>query len=161
MYSALSPPSIPRLRCPWARHRTPNCSPGAALAAHCSGCVFTAVCVHFGWVKCRAQIPSMGHHTWSYVTSLSFTFLWSLLQINHQIIYLTKLSIHSKASPSASGHSQFSESVQLSVLFLNIQTVAHLNQTHRRSILYWLQIMFSFILNILEHSRRLWPKTVK
>ncbi len=22
----LSPPSIPRLRCPWARHRTPNCS---------------------------------------------------------------------------------------------------------------------------------------
>ncbi len=35
-------------------------------------CVFTAVCVHFGWVKCRAQIPSMGHHTWSYVTSLHF-----------------------------------------------------------------------------------------
>ncbi len=27
---ALSPPSIPWLRCPWARHRTPNCSPGAA-----------------------------------------------------------------------------------------------------------------------------------
>ncbi len=36
-------------------------------------CVFTAVCVcvHFGWVNCRAQIPSMGHHTWPYVTSLS------------------------------------------------------------------------------------------
>ncbi len=34
-------------------------------------CVFTAVCVHFGWVKCRARIPSMSHHTWSYVTSLS------------------------------------------------------------------------------------------
>ncbi len=34
-------------------------------------CVFTAVCVHFGWVKCRAQIPSMGHHSWSYVTSLT------------------------------------------------------------------------------------------
>ncbi len=35
------------------------------MAAHCSGCVFT-VCVcsllHFGWVKCRARIPSMGHH---------------------------------------------------------------------------------------------------
>ncbi len=33
-------------------------------------CVFTAVCVHIGahWMgKCRAQIPSMGHHTWSYV----------------------------------------------------------------------------------------------
>ncbi len=28
--TALSPPSIPWLRCPWARHRTPNCSPGAA-----------------------------------------------------------------------------------------------------------------------------------
>ncbi len=27
-------------------------------------CVFTAVCVHFEWVKCRAQILSMGHHTW-------------------------------------------------------------------------------------------------
>ncbi len=34
-------------------------------------CVHCCVCVHFGWVKCRAQIPSMGHHTWSYVTSLS------------------------------------------------------------------------------------------
>ncbi len=33
-------------------------------------CVFTAVCVHFGWVNCRAQIPSMCHHTWPYVTSL-------------------------------------------------------------------------------------------
>ncbi len=25
----------------------------------------------FGWVKCRAQIQSMGHHTWPHVTSLS------------------------------------------------------------------------------------------
>ncbi len=36
-------------------------------------CVFTAVCVHFGWVKRRAQIPSMGHHSWPYVTSLSLS----------------------------------------------------------------------------------------
>ncbi len=36
-----------------------------------TGCVFTAVCVHFGWVNCRALIPNMGHHTWPYVTSLS------------------------------------------------------------------------------------------
>ncbi len=44
-WTALSPPSIPWLRCPWARHRTPNCSLGAgAMTAHCSGCVFT-VCV--------------------------------------------------------------------------------------------------------------------
>ncbi len=27
-------------------------------------CVFTAACVHFVWVNCRAQIQSMGHHTW-------------------------------------------------------------------------------------------------
>ncbi len=33
--------------------------------------VFTAVCVHFGWVKHRAQILRMGHHTWLYVTSHS------------------------------------------------------------------------------------------
>ncbi len=47
-------------------------------------CVFTAVCVHFGWVNCRAQIPSMGNHTWPHVTSLSLLFnfdlpvLWSI-----------------------------------------------------------------------------------
>ncbi len=35
-----SPPSIPRLRCPWARHWTPNCSP----AAHCSGVCSRCVC---------------------------------------------------------------------------------------------------------------------
>ncbi len=45
------------------------------MAAHCSGCVFT-VCVFtthccvcaLGWVKCRAPISSMGHHTWQYIT---------------------------------------------------------------------------------------------
>ncbi len=46
-------------------------SPGAgAMAAHCSGCVFT-VCVFtthccvcaLEWVKCRGPISSMGHHT--------------------------------------------------------------------------------------------------
>ncbi len=69
---AFSPPSIPRLRWdPWARHRTPNCSPGAAtLAAHCSGCV----CVYaLGWVKCRAQIPSVAHHTWP---QINFFLIW-------------------------------------------------------------------------------------
>ncbi len=34
-------------------------------------CVHCCVCVHFGWVNCRAQIPSMCHRTWLYVTSLS------------------------------------------------------------------------------------------
>ncbi len=38
-------------------------------------CVFTAVCMHFGWVKCRARIQSMGHHTWPKVTSLSLIIL--------------------------------------------------------------------------------------
>ncbi len=36
------------------------------------------VCVHccecaLGWVKCRGQIPSMGHHTWPHTTSLSLS----------------------------------------------------------------------------------------
>ncbi len=62
----LSPPSIPRLRWdPWARHWTPNCSPGAAaLAAHCL-CVFYSHCCvcALWWVKCKAQIPCMERHT--------------------------------------------------------------------------------------------------
>ncbi len=33
------------------------------MAAHCSVCVCVCVCM-LGWMKCRAQIPSMGHHTW-------------------------------------------------------------------------------------------------
>ncbi len=36
-------------------------------------CVHCCVCA-LGWVKCRAQIPSMGHHIWPHVTSLHFTF---------------------------------------------------------------------------------------
>ncbi len=50
-YTAISPPSMPRLRC----HRTPNCSPGAAAQMVCA---------------CTLDGLSMGHHTWSYVTSL-------------------------------------------------------------------------------------------
>ncbi len=52
------------------------------VCVHCCVCVCVCVCsllcvcvhgvcVHFGWVKCRARIPSMGHHTWLYVTTLS------------------------------------------------------------------------------------------
>ncbi len=93
MYSALSPPSIPRRgaleqgtkppTAPWVpQHKWLPTAPGVCslcLCVHCcvcarsiNGCpllrvcvhcvcVFTAVCVHLGWVKCRAQIPSMGH----------------------------------------------------------------------------------------------------
>ncbi len=32
-------------------------------------CVHCCVCA-LGWVNCRAQIPSMGHHTWPHFTSL-------------------------------------------------------------------------------------------
>ena len=76
----IEPPTAPR-------------APQHKMAAHCSGCVFTvcvcvhcSVCVHFGWVKCRAQILSMGHHTWLNVTSLSlfhfhFHFLDKVCQI--------------------------------------------------------------------------------
>ncbi len=54
------------------------------MAAHCSGCVFTAVCVLFGWVNCRARIPSMGHHTWPHVMSLSH-FHFSISDIQVQV----------------------------------------------------------------------------
>ncbi len=70
---------------PWApQHKWLPTVPGVCSRCVCvcvfTVCVFTAVCVHFGWVKCRAQVPSMGHHTWSYVTSLSlFTFKHNLL----------------------------------------------------------------------------------
>ncbi len=42
------------------------------MAAHCSWCMFiTHCCVcALGWVKCRAPISSMGHHTWQYITLL-------------------------------------------------------------------------------------------
>ncbi len=51
-------------------------------------CVFTAVCVHFGWVKCRAQILSMGNHTWPHVTSLSLY----IAVLNHSV-YQENVSI--------------------------------------------------------------------
>uniref|UniRef100_A0A671QKU9 Cyclin-G-associated kinase n=1 Tax=Sinocyclocheilus anshuiensis TaxID=1608454 RepID=A0A671QKU9_9TELE len=50
------PPSIPRLRC-----RSINGCPLLRVCVH-GVCVFTAVCVHLGWVKCRELIPSMGNH---------------------------------------------------------------------------------------------------
>ncbi len=40
-------------------------------------CVFTAVCVHFGEDKCRAQILSVGYHTLPHVTSLSLSLSYS------------------------------------------------------------------------------------
>ncbi len=66
-------PSIPRLRWdPWARHRTPNCS-GCVFAVCvcvCESCVYYSLLCALGWVKCRAEILSMGYHTWQHVTTI-------------------------------------------------------------------------------------------
>ncbi len=55
--------------------RSINGCPLLRVCVH-SVCVFTAVWVHFGRVKCRAKILSMGHHTWSYVTLLSYIYIY-------------------------------------------------------------------------------------
>ncbi len=77
-YTALSPSSLPR-RDALEQGTEPPTAPRApqhkwlpTTPGVCSqyACVFTAVCVYIVWVKCRAKIPKMGHHTWSYVLSL-------------------------------------------------------------------------------------------
>ncbi len=78
MYSALSSfnttTEVPLSKAPNPQllpgRRSINGCPLLRVCVH-GVCVFTAVCVHFGWDKCRAQIPSMGYHTWPHVTSLS------------------------------------------------------------------------------------------
>ncbi len=56
------PPTAPRA----PQHWLPT-APGV-----CSRCVCVHYCVcALGWVTCRAQILSMGHHTWPHVTSLN------------------------------------------------------------------------------------------
>ncbi len=58
------PPSIPQLRWDhWASRQTANFS--SNMAPHC---VCLLLCCALGWVKCRAQILSMGHHTCSNLT---------------------------------------------------------------------------------------------
>ncbi len=76
---ALSPPSIPQRGAleqgtePLTAPQAPqHWMPTALVCVH-GVCVFNAVCVHFGWVKRRAQILSMGilghmSRHWSYVT---------------------------------------------------------------------------------------------
>ncbi len=90
-WTALSPPSIPWLRCPWARHRTPNCSLGAgAMAAHCSGCVFTvcvftAVCVHLDGLNAEDQF-----RVWVTIldnTSHIFFFISCICSISYKCLF--------------------------------------------------------------------------
>ncbi len=76
--TALSSPSKPRRGAleQGTEHPTaPRAPQHKWLNSVCSRCVCVhcCVCVHFGWVKCRAQIQ--GHHTWLYVTSLSLSLL--------------------------------------------------------------------------------------
>ncbi len=47
---------------------------GCPLLRVCVHGVCSLLCVHFGWVKCRAQIPSMGNNTWPHVPSLQLFF---------------------------------------------------------------------------------------
>ncbi len=45
--------------------------------------------------KCRAQIPSVGHHTWPYVTSLSlFTLISKRIKIALRKISMIGLFLH-------------------------------------------------------------------
>ncbi len=73
--TALSPPSIPQRGALEQGTDPPTAPLGTAawIAAHCCGCVcvcsLLCVCTWMG--KYRARIPSMGHHIWLYVTSLS------------------------------------------------------------------------------------------
>ncbi len=98
MYSALSTlnttTEVPLSKAPNPQLLPGRCSIGCPLLRVCvhGVCVFTAVCVHFGWVKCRAQILSMANHTWPHVTSLS---LFSLSQTLDQL--------DQKAGPTSGG----------------------------------------------------------
>uniref|UniRef100_A0A8C2CAT1 Kinesin-like protein n=1 Tax=Cyprinus carpio TaxID=7962 RepID=A0A8C2CAT1_CYPCA len=89
MYSALSTLNT-TTEVPVSKAPNPQLLPGRRSINGCpllrvcvhGVCVFTAVCVHFGWVKSTAWIPSMGPHTWLYVTSLSLFSLFSSNTVN-------------------------------------------------------------------------------
>ncbi len=87
MYSTLSTLNT-TTEVPLSKAPIPQLLPGRRSI---NGCPLLRVCVHCCvcalWMgKCRARIPSMGHHTWLYVTSL-FT---SLKQC-----FLQKYKVHS------------------------------------------------------------------
>ncbi len=81
MYSSLSTFNT-TIEVPLSKAPNPQLLPGRRSINGCpllrvcvhGVCVFTAVCVHLGCDKCRAR--SMGHHTWSYVTSPSLSTVW-------------------------------------------------------------------------------------
>ncbi len=66
------------------------CVHGVCVQGVCSRCVCA-----LGRVKCRARIPSMGHHTWLYVTLLScfhfhtsLTYFENIYMHMHLYIYI-------------------------------------------------------------------------
>ncbi len=89
--TALSPPSIVTTEVPLSkapnhqllpRRRSINGCPLLRVWVH-GVCVFTAVCVHLGWVKCRAQIPRMRLHTWLHLTPQNFSTsrFWTIISV--------------------------------------------------------------------------------
>uniref|UniRef100_A0A671PL21 Trafficking kinesin-binding protein 1-like n=1 Tax=Sinocyclocheilus anshuiensis TaxID=1608454 RepID=A0A671PL21_9TELE len=84
--TALSPTFNTTTEVPLSKAPNPQLLPGCRSINSCpllrvcvhGVCVFTAVCVHFGWVKCRALIPSMGHHAICHVTFTIYTHIYIL-----------------------------------------------------------------------------------
>ncbi len=63
------------------------CVHGVCVCVH-------GVCVHFGWDKCRAQIPSMGHH----LAVCHITYLLTHFTYTHlHLMPYSFFSIHSRA----------------------------------------------------------------
>ncbi len=78
--TVLSPSSIPRLRCPWARHRT---SPGRHSI---NGCPLLRVCVHccvvaLGWVNAEHEFQILVTILGCMSLSLTFFFLKMVLMV--------------------------------------------------------------------------------
>ncbi len=68
----------------------------------CSQCVCVSTCVSslltvcaLGWVKCRAQILSMGHHTWPHATSFPFFLLMDWSGMNYCDAFISCLDADS------------------------------------------------------------------
>ncbi len=85
-WTALSPPSIPWLRCPWARHRIPQLLPGRwsngcpllRVRVHSVCSLLTAVCVHLDGLNAEDQfrvwvtiLDNTSHYYYYYL------FIWS------------------------------------------------------------------------------------
>ncbi len=85
------PPSIPGLRWdPWARHRTPNCCPGAATIWLPTALdVFTAVCVHLDGLnaehKFRVWVTLSGH-TSLHFSFTKFDYVWQCKSFNSRLL---------------------------------------------------------------------------